>query len=163
MAIDSGIWYGSPRIKVLTTTDPNSTVIKTLYLPVPRSDGIDFGDSPARGIEKNMLNGKRRMLTGGYVRRLTISWSHYNPLTTGKVIGTGDGQTPLLGDLYDIISLNQGKILVSPGSNSEVWFRAYVVSELTRNPLGKLLFRDVQIEFKGCDPFVSVGSSTIIT
>ena len=159
MALDSTVFYGFPRIKILSAASPIASVVKTLYLPLPDKDGLQLIDSPFRGIEKKLLT-KTAFIGGGIKKSLTINWSYYDPKSTGKVVGIADGQTPNLADLYDVLTANQTKIMVSPCSSSEIWFRAYIMADLIRNPVGKLLFKDVSIEFKGCDVFASANAST---
>jgi len=162
MAIDTTVFWGLPRLKVLDGPSVTATVLKTLYMAPVDKDGIDLVDIPAKGIETRLLGGGTRFISGGYKRKLSLRWALYDPTHCGKVVGTGDGQAPCLADLYDIISQNPGRLLVSPCSSHEIWFRCYVPGEVARNPVGKLVFRNVAIEFTGNDVYQSIGSTTVV-
>lgn len=147
--IDTSLFYGTPRLRVMASD--KTTILKTLFLPLPdKRDGVQFLDIPAKGMKRKLLGGGMAYKGGGVIHQLTLNYAIYDPRNTGKAIGNGNGQTPTLGALYDILTTYEnGTLQVSPCANEEIWFSASSTGELARNPLSRLCWVGVSLVFEG--------------
>lgn len=156
--IDSTTIFGSPRLRILAAD--LTTVVKTLWLPFPDLEGgVVLTDVWARAIKQPLLGGGLRFIPGGIRHNLQLTWGLYDPTYTKRGVGTADGQTPELADLYDLLAQNNnGRLSISPGTNKEIWFRVACTSDLTRQTTYPAGFGNVQLTFEGLDVFATATS-----
>lgn len=105
---------GTPRIKVLNTD--LLTLLKTVYLPAPNSgDGISL-EWAEKSYRNDLVDGSERTRRLGYIPVLTLKWKIYNDSPgQGYTIGAADGNMLGIADLLAILSLDPGRLKVSPG------------------------------------------------
>jgi hypothetical protein len=124
--------------------------VKTLWLPSP-SKQLPELSWEKKAIAKDLVEGSERERKLGYIPILRATWIPYDERPNkGFVIGTLDGQRPLLEDLLVILSMPSGWLKVSAGPGSAYGF---VVG---RVETGKLPMRgqgllDLEVTFRGRD------------
>lgn len=163
MSLDSTLITGAPRLRVLTLSGSTYSTSKTLTLPfVNNEGGVIITDVWAKAIKTSLITGGVRFLPGGIRHNVTLTWDLYDPTYTGKVIGTADGQTPNLADLFDLIcTYNDGRLAVSPGS-SDVWYRVACISDMNREAISFAAYGNLSLTFEGLDVFASTTSTTVV-
>lgn len=147
-----------------------STLEKTLYLPsLTTNDGVPnstFSSIPVRDEGVKLLSKRVDYSREGEVYKLNLSWDFYDTTQTsrvlGKTVGTGDGQIVPLDELYRIIAdYQRGRLQITPGTNTGLWFPCYCTSELKMIPVKHCKVpANVEIEFQSLRVYPYFGSGT---
>lgn len=103
---------GPVRLAVLNS---DGSKAKTLILPAP-DKGFPTLEFEEKTLTRELVDGSERTRVLGYLPVLTLEWGVY---PDGQATGTGDGQTPTLEALLEILSGASGTLRVSAGTTAQ--------------------------------------------
>lgn len=140
---------GPIRLAVLL---PDGSKEKTLLLPPPSMDGLEL-DWEEDSTTVRLATGGRRTRRIGYIPSLTVRWKVYDDREIGCVLGTDDGERPVLEDLLAILSLPSKGLKVSPGMAAG----GFVVDQVVTKGIGKKgnFYTGLQATFHGRDAYAT--------
>ena len=127
--------YG-PQIQLLATD--GVTVLKTLNMPLPDNSGLSVTWTDI-GLTQVLANGTSvkvyKVQSQRYIPSIDIKYKVYDELLSNTIytVGTGNGDTPDLADLCNLLGQYNGRLAINSGPGTP-FFYAYV------GKMPKLLF-----------------------